>query len=181
MSPSDLFESLRIVRRVWVVVLLVGLTAGCGTETTDWAPLEPRVPAPDFVLPALDGGPVRLSDLRGNLVVIEFWATWCGPCRYSTPSLEVIFRRFRDRGVSVLLVNQGESAEQITRWSERRFTAPILLDQEFRVAKHYGLQGIPRLFVIDREGRIVYDKSGYGGGLEQNLRVILTQLLAEGT
>lgn len=159
------------------VACLTLLLVGCGPETTDWQALEPRVSAPDFVLPTLDGRTVKLSDLRGQVVVMEFWATWCGPCRYSTPSLEVIYRKFRDRGVTVLLMNQGEEASQITQWAEKRFTAPILLDQEFRVAKQYGIQGIPRLFVIDREGRIVYDKSGYRGGLESNLTAVLNQLL----
>lgn len=86
---------------------------------------------------------------------------------------------FRNRGVVVLLINQGETAETIQRWAEKRFTAPILLDREFQVARLYGVHSIPRLFVIDQEGRIVYDKSGYRGGLESNLTAVLSRLLNE--
>ncbi len=146
---------------------------------SDWTPLDPRPAAPEFDLQTLRGETVRLSEYRGRVVVMEFWATWCGPCRYSTPSLEVIYRMFRNRGVVVLLINQGETAETIQRWAEKRFTAPILLDREFQVARLYGVHSIPRLFVIDQEGRIVYDKSGYRGGLESNLTAVLSRLLNE--
>ena len=134
--------------------------------------------APDFALPQLDGQTVSLSGLRGRVVLIEFWATWCGPCRFSLPSLDVIFKRYRDRGVTVLLVNQGEEAGKVLAWAGRRFTAPILLDRDGQVGTRYGVQGIPRLFIVDAEGRVAYEHQGYGGGLERNLTLILDERLA---
>ena len=109
---------------------------------------------------------------------MEFWATWCGPCQYSTPSLEQIRRQFKDRGVEVLLINEGESASVVRRWAGKRFTATILLDQDGALGERYGLRGIPHLLVIDQVGEIQYDEEGYGGGLERNLRLILNELLA---
>jgi len=108
---------------------------------------------------------------------MEFWATWCGPCRFSTPSLDVIYRKFRDRGVMVWLINEGEASERIHRWVNGRFQAPILLDQDTRVGYRYGVQGIPQLFVVDQAGQIAYVRSGYGGGLERDLSAILNDLL----
>jgi peroxiredoxin len=159
---------------VWLLALL-----GCQPTTPAWPRLDPSVAAPDFTLQQLDAGTVRLSDLRGRVVIMEFWATWCGPCRFSTPSLDVIYRKFRDRGATVLLINEGEEAEKVRAWVNGRFQAPILLDEDTRVGSRYGVQGIPRLFVVDRAGQIAYVRSGYGGGLERDLTAILTQLLAE--
>jgi len=110
---------------------------------------------------------------------MEFWATWCGPCRFSSPSLDVIYRKFHDRGATVLLINQGEAPDTVRTWINGRFQAPILLDRDRRVAMRYGVQGIPRLFVVDQAGQILYVRSGYGGGLERDLGAILTQLLAQ--
>ena len=139
------------------------------------------MPAPGFTLPQLDGPPVSLSDLRGRVVIMEFWATWCNPCRFSLPSLEVIYKRYRNRGVTVLLINEGEEPDRIHPWAQKRFTAPILLDQEERVGRRYQVTGIPRLFILDQEGRLIYAHEGYGGGLERNLTLILEELLGTGS
>ena len=168
-------------RRARFLFLSVLVVCGCAPSgvTSDWHRIDPPIASADFTLPQLDGGNVSLSGLRGHVVVMEFWATWCGPCRYSTPSLEVIYRKFRERGVVVLLINHGEPEQDVRAWAERRFTAPILLDAGDRVADRYGVQGIPSLFIIDQTGRIVYAESGYRGGLERNLKRALEELLAE--
>ena len=156
------------------------MATGCEPQgiTSDWRRIDPPVAAPDFTLPQLDGAPVRLADLKGRVVIMEFWATWCGPCRYTAPSLEVIYRRYRDRGVTVLLINEEESAAAVRRWAGRRFTAPILLDEDGQVGAQYEVSAIPRLLIVDQAGRIVYDHQGYGGGLEQHLKRIVDELLA---
>lgn len=159
------------------------LVLGCSAEgiTSDWKRMEPSVAAPDFALPQLDGSTVKLSELRGQIVVMEFWATWCGPCRFSLPSLDVMHKRYRDRGVTVLLINDGETPEVIRKWAKQRFTAPILLDESQEAVQRYGVTGIPQLFVVDQAGRIIYVHGGYGGGLERNLTMILDKLLAATT
>lgn len=169
---------MRKARGFWLGVALC-VVAGCAPDdiTSDWHRIEPRPEAPAFTLTQLDGGEVSLADYRGKVVIMEFWATWCGPCRFSLPSLEVIYKRFRDRGVTVLMINQDEPVEMIRQWAGKRFTAPILLDQDGGVAQRYGVRGIPRLFIIDQDGRLVYAHEGYGGGLERNLSLILEALL----
>jgi len=165
--------------RLACVVVLFG-AVGCGPEGigSDWKAVQPSIAAPDFTLPQLDGPPVTLSALRGRVVVLEFWATWCGPCRFSLPSLEVIHQRYRNRGVSILLINEGESERAVRQWTGRRFTAPILLDAAQTAGEQYGVRAIPRLFLVDQAGRVVYAHEGYGGGLERSLSLILDRLLA---
>ena len=169
--------------RFAALIVLGAFASGCASDTItkDWYRMTTPVEAPDFSLQQLDGGTVTLSELRGQIVIVEFWATWCGPCRFSLPSLEVIAKRYRDRGVTVLMINQGESAEAVRAWAGKRFTTPILLDPGTEVGQHYGVSSVPRLFIIDREGRFLYAHQGYGGGLERNLTLILDGLLAEPT
>jgi thiol-disulfide isomerase/thioredoxin len=167
---------------VLVELALSMALGGCqpSTLTADWERITPPAPAPAFTLPQLDGEPVSLASLRGRVVVLEFWATWCGPCRQSIPSLEAVYRRHRDRGLTVLLVNVGETPELARQWLGGRVTAPILLDRDGQAQAAYGVESIPRLFVIDRQGRAVYAHAGYGGGLEHSLRLILQELLGPG-
>ena len=163
-----------------LTLFAVGILAGCGSDHlgTAWQRIEPPIAAPEFRLPTLQGEVAQLSDYRGQVVILEFWATWCGPCRSSLPSLEVMSKRYRDRGVTVLLVNQQESAKDIHRWTKQRYTVSILLDERGEVATSYGVDGIPQLFVINQQGQMVYRHGGYGGGLERNLALILEELLA---
>ena len=164
----------------WALVAAL-LLAGClpTRVTKDWQPLKPRVPANNFQLASLAGGEVSLEALRGRIVVMEFWATWCPPCRFSLPSLETIARRYRDRGVTVLLINQGESEEQVRRWAAQRFGAStILLDANSFLSEVYQVQGYPRLFIVDPQGLLAYTHAGYGGGMERNLTLILDDMLA---
>ena len=171
---------MRISFEFAALTCLALVLAGCGPEGIgdDWKRITPGVAAADFELPQLGGPPVKLSDHRGRVVIMEFWATWCGPCRFSLPSLEVIYKRHRDRGVTVLLINEGEDAAAARTWAGKRFTAPILLDQDKRVGARYHVRGIPRLFIVDQAGELAYAHDGYGGGLERNLTLILDELLA---
>ena len=172
-----LAASARYVIGLWAVGGLV--IGGCGQPTaTDWKRQPPGQAAPDFTLPRLDAGQsVTLSTLRGRVVIMEFWATWCGPCRFSTPSLDQIARRYKDQPVTVLLINEGEDAETVRKWIAGRFVAPVLLDQDVRVGRLYQVSGIPRLFIIDQDGTIAYVHAGYAGGLERNLKLILQDML----
>ena len=161
------------------LLLSLFIAAGCApdTITSDWHRIEPPIEAPDFTLPQLTGAPIQLSALRGRVVVMEFWATWCGPCRFSLPSLEVIAKQYRDRGVAVLLINQGDAAPAVRTWAGKRFTTPILLDEDTQVGVRYQVHSIPRLFVVGKDGRLVYTHGGYGGGLERSLSLVLEELL----
>jgi thiol-disulfide isomerase/thioredoxin len=161
-------------------LLLVAILAGCSPTglSSNWERIDPPRAAPDFTLQALSGEHIQLSSLRGRIVLMEIWATWCGPCRFSTPALDVIHRKYRDRGVTALLVNHGEEPEAIRKWAGKRFAAPILVDRQQSASALYQAYALPTLVVIDREGRMVWRHEGYGGGLEAQLKIVLEEMLA---
>lgn len=112
-------------------------------------------PAPEFTLQTLDGESLSLSDLKGQAVVLNFWASWCGPCRAEMPELERAYRENADGGLVVLGVNQGEQ-QAIAADFARQFdlTFPIVLDQRLLVSNAYQSNSLPTTFFIDRDGII---------------------------
>lgn len=117
--------------------------------------------APDFNLLDPNGTLVGLSNYRGKLVLLNFWATWCGPCREEMPSLENLNRSFDDQGLAILAVNQRENAALVTRFMKTNglnFTTP--LDTTGRVAGYYRVYGIPVSYLIDANGQLIGMRSG---------------------
>jgi thiol-disulfide isomerase/thioredoxin len=97
-----------------------------------------------------------LSALKGKVVFLNFWATWCGPCRDEMPSMEVLYKRFKDEGLEILAVNCQENQEVVlTFMANNGLTFPALLDEDGRVSGAYGIQAIPTSFLINRDGRII--------------------------
>ncbi len=112
-------------------------------------------PAPDFTLPALDGGLVTLSDLQGQPVVLNFWATWCPPCQAEMPELQAAYDAYAAGGLVVLGVNQGEDAATVKAFlDERRLTFPVALDEQYAASQRYQVNSLPTTFFIDRDGVI---------------------------
>ena len=156
-------------QRRWEIVMAVSLTAAIiwtvvsRVPSAVGAPLSsspsPRegVFAPDFKLDALQGEPIHLSDLRGKIVVVNFWTTWCPPCREETPALEAAYASYKDRGLVMLGVNltDQDSLKDVESFvQEFRLTYPILLDRDGAVGLLYQLNGLPTTFFINREGII---------------------------
>lgn len=152
----------------WRRLILVALILGAG-----WIYLS-RVPAdvasrdrllqapmtgflaPDFTLTALEGGDVQLSTLRGKPVILNFWATWCPPCRAEMPELEALWQRYQDDGLLLIGVDQGENAATVERFARGVVgtTFPLLLDTNQAVGRAYGVRALPTTVFIDAEGRI---------------------------
>jgi DsbE subfamily thiol:disulfide oxidoreductase len=114
-------------------------------------------PAPAFELPLLSGnGELALKSLRGKAVVLNFWASWCGPCRDESPYLAQLWRSNRGRGLAVVGVNEEDLSSDARRFARRYGLAyPVVRDKSGAVRDAYGLMGYPESFVIDRRGRIV--------------------------
>jgi cytochrome c biogenesis protein CcmG/thiol:disulfide interchange protein DsbE len=148
---------------VAVVALVAALLSfGLGRDPTAIrSPLVGR-PAPDFALRTLDGaGSVRLADLRGQVVVLNFWASWCSDCRVEQPALDAAWDRFRDAGVVLVGVDfQDSPSDAIAYVAETRTTWPVLADPGSHTALAYGVYGIPETFFIGPDGRVQAKRVG---------------------
>jgi len=121
------------------------------------APPPAAVPAPEFKLAAPDGTPMSLSDLRGKVVLLNLWATWCPPCAAEMPELNALYRRYGNaKDFVVVGVDLQEGPEAVADFAQRNnITFPLLLDRDGRVTREdYGIRTLPASVIIDREGRI---------------------------
>ena len=109
----------------------------------------------DFTLADLDGKNWTLKDLRGKVVLVNFWATWCSPCRKEMPDLEKLYGRFKDQGFVLLSISDEDAGKVRPFIAEKKYAYPILLDPGRKVNELFAVQGIPNSFVYDREGKLV--------------------------
>lgn len=184
-----LFRGLKIAAwlvPILVIVILAGLELrgrGQGQGALSVADYQARAevvdtPAPDFELSLLgEDGSLRLSDLRGDVVVLNFWASWCSPCRIEAPDLEAAWQDYRDRGVQFVGVDELDdkfAAGGFVR--EFAITYPSVFDPSGSLADDYAFIGLPATFVIDRQGNVVYRFQGFIDG--PTLRSSLDEVLA---
>ncbi len=120
------------------------------------------VSAQDFILPALTGNDVKLSDYKGKVVFLNIWATWCPPCRDEMPSMESLYRRLKGRNFELLAVSIDRDGEKVVRPFAAKYglTFPVLLDPEGKTYRLYGLTGVPESFIIDKSGVVIHKVIG---------------------
>ncbi len=130
-------------------------------------------PAPDFTLSDLAGKQVKLSELRGSVVLLDFWATWCGPCVMSLPALEKIHQEYSGRGLKVLALNQAEDKEKVSKFIEdKKLTMTVLLD-EGTAAKAYQVNAIPMQAMIGKDGTVKKVSIGFNPAGEDELKKLI--------
>jgi cytochrome c biogenesis protein CcmG/thiol:disulfide interchange protein DsbE len=175
--------------KVTTVLLLVG--AYLGLQWIASLPKAPAIvpePAPDrepfpldFKLPDLQGNTVRLSDLRGKVVLLNFWATWCVPCRTEMPSMQALYEDYRDQGFTILAISSDVQGEEVVApfVAEYGLTFPVLLDLENVVGTRLRVQGIPMGYLLDKHGRIAGTEIGAKNWHSATMQRLLDRLLAE--
>ncbi len=110
----------------------------------------------DFELQDLSGATRRLSDFHGKVVFLNFWATWCGPCRFEMPSMEKLYKALKAKGLEIVAVNLQEDRKSVQRFvNEYGLSFPVLLDTTGRVGATYGARSIPTTYIVDREGFVI--------------------------
>jgi len=121
--------------------------------------------APAFTLKDVDGRELTLASLRGKTVLLDFWATWCEPCRAATPHIQSLHDRFKDKGLTVLAIDTSEpAATALAYFADHKFTFANLLGSGTSAIKDYGADGIPLVVLIDKDGVVRYSHRGWGTG-----------------
>ena len=153
----------------------IALVLGAGSAVPAIAPLAT---APDFTLHTMNGPNMRLREQRGRVVMVNFWASWCGPCRQEMPQLNRLYEKYHAAGFVLLGVNvdddQGKASEVAGKLG---VTFPVLLDTDKTVSRLYELSTMPSTVIIDRDGKVRYVHRGYLTGYEDNYEKQIRELL----
>jgi peroxiredoxin len=168
-----------ISRRLAQRRLLAAALAALGAPLAR-AALAPSSAAPDFTLRTMGGANLRLAEQRGSVVLVNFWATWCGPCREEMPHLNRLYDKYRGSGLQLLGVNVDDDSRNAIGMAHKmgvRF--PVLLDSEKTVSKSYEVSAMPSTVLIDRDGRVRHVHRGYRAGVEDTYERLVRDLLKE--
>ena len=152
-----------------------------GAEKADTTSLEGKA-APQFSLQTTAGKDMNLASEKGNVVLLDFWATWCPPCRASLPHLQKVYEdeKFKSDGLKVYAVNEGETKDKAADFcKQNNLTFPVALDKSSSVGGKYLVRGIPTTVVIGRDGKVKKVFVGYDDGLEEQVRSAVKDALAE--
>jgi len=136
------------------------------------------IPATDFILESLDGEEIALSALKGKVVVLDFWATWCGPCRKEIPHLVNLYNKYKERGLIILGIGLDDKDQLVQFHNENNISYPILIGTK-EVARNFEVQAIPRTLFIDKKGKIRHIQVGFSSELADSFEVLIDSLLKE--
>ena len=139
--------------KIGAVAAVLGIAAALGLSRVGHGRSEL---APDFAVPDLSGKAVHLSALRGKVVLVSLWTTWCPPCRAEMPSMQKLYQRFRGRDFELLAVSQDDNGKEAVEpfVKELGLTFPVLVDPDHQVGDRYGVWGYPETFILDRTGHV---------------------------
>jgi len=167
---------LKKIFRFPLAALLAALVAvAWPAAATDGSP-----PAPAFKLANRAGGDMSLSDLKGQVVMINFWASWCGPCRQEFPALDQIYSKYKPMGFQMVGINvETEKADAERFLGKTPVSFPILFDPDNQVSGSYGVSAMPTTFLVDRQGRLRWQHRAYRPGDEAKYIEQIRQMLRE--
>lgn len=162
-----------MIARLFFSIVLMVLLLGCGKTP------QVRKPAPDFALKDMHGETVRLSDYRGKVVLLDFWATWCGPCKVEEPWFVEFEKMYKDQGFAVVGVSIDEEGWDVVKpyVEQKKINFRVLLQSGKMDPLYEGIEAWPTTFLIDRVGKIVFTQVGVGS--KQKFEETIQQLLKE--
>jgi peroxiredoxin len=148
--------------RTFIILLLLVTSLACAQEPGKGLTSIPHTPqAPAFELNDLDGNPHRMSDYLGQVVIVNFWATWCPPCRAEMPSMQRAWDKLKQEDIVMLGIDVGEDEDTVFLFTANYpVEFPLLMDKDSKVIGEWPVRGLPTTFVVDPEGRIVYQAIG---------------------
>ena len=159
-------------------VLLAATIGVCAVAYA--APIAPGALAPDFTLRTLGGPNLRLQEQRGRVVLVNFWATWCAPCRQEMPHLSKLYDKYRASGFVLLGVNVDDDTKNAVELAAKLgLKFPVSLDNDKKVSRLYDLSAMPSTVLIDREGKVRFVHRGYKDGYENTYDQQIRGLLKE--
>ncbi|MBI5826783.1 MAG: TlpA family protein disulfide reductase [Deltaproteobacteria bacterium] len=157
----------RPVHAVFILMIALALLSGCKKVEKEKASVMERLPAgagvaaPPFTIKTLAGNEISLEKLKGKVVVINFFASWCGPCAYEAPVLQRLYLKYRESGVEFVGIAVQDSAEAASGFvKEHRWTMPVGLDGDDAISSAYNVFGVPKTSVVGKDGRIAYEHMG---------------------
>jgi thiol-disulfide isomerase/thioredoxin len=143
--------------------------------------LREKRPGADFTLKTLKGETLTLRELKGKVVFLNFWTTWCPPCRAEMPSMEILYQRYKDAGLAFLAVDMRESPGAVeTFLKDNPYSFPILMDINGAVSAQYGVRAVPTTFIIDRDNQIIFFSAGARNWSDPAVLTAFESLLAYG-
>ncbi|MEE4277484.1 MAG: TlpA disulfide reductase family protein [Halieaceae bacterium] len=171
-------KTLNTVRVSFVSFILAGLLAL--TASPAWTEARVSAPAPSFALPGPDGSTRSLADYSGDIVYVDFWASWCGPCLKSFPVMEALHQRYADQGLSIVAINVDQRREDADAFlSAREASFAVLFDDAGVTPQQFGVKGMPTSFLIDREGLVRHIHQGFRKSDGEAIERLIQEALAE--
>lgn len=175
----NLFVHLSLVFGFFLGVFGSGCRGNANAQMDSEALVQSEKSAPLFSLKDTTGQTVSLEDFKGHVVFLDFWATWCPPCRASLPAVEKLYVDYQGKNLQILGLNVDDSDETAVAFTkDNNIPYPVLLAGNSSVAGDYGVQGIPHFVLMDGQGRLVRAWSGYADGFPADWRESINQLLA---
>lgn len=176
---------------LFLVFLLIPSLSACNSETEEdkvesadkanWVVLDKGKIARDFTLEDLKGNKVALSDFKGKVVFLNFWATWCAPCRYEMPSMEELSKKYDKKDLIILAVATDHQGKEIVEpfVDENGYTFHVLIDSTSKVSDSYGVYAIPTTFIISRQGKIIEMVPGVRDWTDKYILESLDEIIGE--
>ena len=187
-SPKKVYPPVGLIVCSFATLLLLGCSQS-DEANKNGEEVQPRVaratigyPAPDFTLLDVDGKSVSLSENRGRVLLINFWATWCTPCRVEMPSMEALYRQFNRKEFEIWSVSSDFEGAQVVKpfMKSYNLTFPALIDENFEVNNLYQVRSLPTTYIIDQEGIITHRYFGAKNWNEEASKEIIRKLIQSG-